>query len=211
MATFGELKTDVSKRILDPSNTAVSSSDVAASINDALRYWKYREFWFNRVSDTVTLTIEDATIPLTGNFLVATKDDGAFTIQYSDMRYPLVKITDTEYNYIFLDNGYGMPDVYARVGQEFKLYPIPDRAYTLRRDYLKDYDDLVSDSDTNDFTVYAGRLLMLWSCANVIAEFRRDMDMEAYFRTAARDEFNQLIMMTTQSNASGKLTIDSYL
>ena len=211
MATFGELQTSVSARILDASQTAVSSSSVAASINNSIRYWKYKRFWFNQVSDTSTMTLEDATIPLPSDFLVPTKDNGAFVIEYSDMRYPLCKISDNEYNGLFLDNGYGLPSAYARIGQSYEVYPIPDRAYTIRREYLKDYAVLSSSSDTNDFTNYADRLLMLWSCADLSAEFRRDLEMENYFRNAARDEYNLLQMMTQKSNGTGSLEISTYL
>lgn len=211
MATFGEIQTNVSKRLLDASNTSVSSSDVAASINNSIRYWKYRNFWFNQISDTVTLTATDGTIPLTGSYLMPLHDDGGFVIEYSNMRYPLTKISDQQYNSIFLDNGYGLPSVYARIGQSYEVYPLPDLAYTCRREYLKEYTALVNSSDTNDFTNYADRLIMLWSCADLVFEIRRDSDAETYFRSAAKDEYNLLQLMTEKSNSTGEIQISSFL
>lgn len=211
MATFGELQSSVSSRILDGSNTAVSASNVAASINNSIRYWKYKRFWFNQVSDTVTMTLNDATIPLTGDFLVPLYDDGGFVLEDNGIRYPLEKISDAQYNRIFTDDCIGLPNCYARLGQSYEVYPIPDSAYVMRREYLKEYADLVNSSDTNDFTNYADRLILLWTCADVSAEYRRDLEMENYFRNAARDEYMTLTMMTNKSNGSGKLTLNTYL
>jgi hypothetical protein len=212
MSTFGEMQSYVSKRLLDPNNISVSSSDVAQAINDAISYWKFRRFWFNEVSDTATMTAQDPSFPYPSDFLVpATKDDG-FNIHYSAMRYPLAKITQQQYDGLFLTNGYGIPRWYARIGnEEYKCYPIPDQAYTVGRHYLKDYDALVNTSDTNDFTENADRLINLWALANLSAELRQDDKMEAYYRQAANDEYRNLRVMTNKANGTGKLTIYSNL
>lgn len=211
MATFGEIQTQVSKRLLDPNNVAISSSDVAASINDAIRYWKFRRFWFNEVFDSVTLTENVGTVPMTGSILVPSTDNGGFVIEYSDMRYPLRKVLQQEYDTVWLENGYGLPYLYARVGRDYEVYPLPDRAYTLKRHYLKEYTDLSIPNDTNDFTDYASRLIMLWAAANLSGELRQDEKMEEYFRNAANDEYRQLQVMTDKSNGSGKVSIYSTL
>lgn len=211
MATFGDIQLAVSKRLLDPSNQAVSLSDVASSINDAIRYWKFRRFWFNEVYDSVTLTYQVGTIPMTGDILVPSLQDDGFAIEYSSIRYPLAKVNQQDYDAVFEENGYGLPYLYARVGQDFEVYPLPDRAYTLKRHYLKEYAPLVIPADTNDFTDFADRLIMLWSCANLTAEFRQDDKMETYYRSAAKDEYNQLGVMTRKSNSSGRLKTSSLI
>lgn len=211
MATFAELQSAVSERLLDPSGTAVSPANVAASINDSIAYWKFRRFWFNEGVFTSTLTQQDPILPLPSDFLVPAFDDGAVTIEYSAMRYPLNKISNQTFNQVFLTNGYGLPVSYARVGNGYRVYFIPDRNYDFLLYYLKDYVPLVANGDTNDFTDNAARLLTLWSCANCIAEFREDEKMEAYFRKAANDEALNLGRMTNKSNSTGKLAINSVL
>ena len=207
MSTFAELKTYVARRLLDPNNTAISSADVGSSINDAIRYWKYREFWFNTSVNTGTLTLQDGTITLPNDFLVPATNSGAFHIEYSSQRYPLCKVDSEGYNNMWRGNGYGLPKYYALVGGSYEVYPLPDRAYTILTSYLKDYTDLSSDGDTNDFTIYAPRLISLWALANLIAELRQDEKMETYFRQACMDEYRQLTVMTDKSEASGSLTI----
>lgn len=207
MGTFAQIRSSISGRLLDPSNTSVSSADVSAAINDAIRYWKSTEFWFNSAVSTQTLTTDDGTIPLPSDFYVPATQTGAFIIEYSDQRYILRKVSKMEYNATWMGNGNGLPQIYARVGQNFECYPLPDRAYTINEYYLKDYDDLVNDSDTNDFTINAPRLITLWSTANLISEFRQDEKMESYFRNAAMDESEQLAMVSREQNASGNLVI----
>jgi hypothetical protein len=211
MATFQQIQQSVSKRLLDANNTAISVADVAASINDAIRYWKTRRFWFNEEYYTGTLVAQDATIPLPSDFLVTATDYDGFVIHYSSMRYPLTKITQQQYDGIFLDNGFGLPYCYARMGQDYQVYFSPDRDYEFVAHYLKDYVDLVDPNETNDFTDYADRLITLWTCANMSAEFRQDDKMEGYYRKAAEDEYRQLGVRTAKSNASGRLTIRSTL
>lgn len=207
MATFADLQTKVSSRLLDPNGQAVSSADVAAAINDSISYWKYRAFWFNTVYDSGTMTLQDGTIPLPSDFLCPATDDGAFQIEYSEQRFILCKLNSEQYNAKYRGNGYGRPQFYARIGQSYEVYPLPDRAYTIKRSYLKDYAALSNGTDTNDFTTNAGRLIVLWSVANLIAELRQDEKMESYFRNAAEDQYRQLTVMTDKSDGTGSLEV----
>lgn len=106
MATFGSIQSMVSKRLLDPNYQAVAQSDVAQAINDAISYWKFRRFWFNEFMDTVTLTPQDGVITNMPDFLVNVTDDDGFNIEYSNVRYPLRKITQQQYDNMYLSNGY---------------------------------------------------------------------------------------------------------
>lgn len=212
MATLLEMRVYISKRLIDVNNVAVSTSDVDGAINDAIKYWKFRRFWFNEAYDTATLTAQDPSFPYPDDFLVPALDDDGFNIQYSAMRYPLMKISEAQYDGLFLSNGYGIPRWYARMGDdEYKCYPIPDQAYTVGRHYLRNYDALSADGDTNDFTDNADRLIELWSLANLSGELRQDDKMEAYYRQASADEYRNLRVMSDKVNGTGKLTLQSKL
>lgn len=219
---FGDMTAYVSKRLIDPSNAAVSESDVQQGINQSIAYWKFRRFWFNEVKDQVTVLEHDPTIPVIGDgILVPSTDYDGFYIQYGGVRYPLVKITQQEYDNLYLTNGYGMPLWYSRIGSgenadplvddQYQCYPIPDRDYDLGRHYLKDYDDLAADADENDFTVNASRLIMLWALANLTTELRQDVTMGNYYRDATTNEYRNLRVLTNKKNATGHLTLYSGL
>ena len=68
MATFGEMQSAVSKRLLDSANLAASALDVASALNDAVRYWKNTRLWFNEGVSSQTMVANDATIPLPSLF-----------------------------------------------------------------------------------------------------------------------------------------------
>lgn len=211
MATFGAIQTAVSSRLLDPDNTAVSAADVAASINDAVRYWKFKRFWFNEGYSQTTTVPQTGPFPLPTDFLVPATDNDGFNIEYSSMRYPLKKLVQMQYDNIYLTSGYGLPRMYARVGQDYVLYPLPDRAYDINCHYLRDYADMIGPNDTNDFTDNAERLLTLWACADLVFEIRRDQEAEMKFRDRAMKEYAELQNMTRKSNASGSLVLSSTL
>ena len=212
MATFGAMVTYVSKRVIDPSNTAIAASDVQDAINDSIAYWKFRRFWFNEVADTATLTQQSAAFPYPSNFLMPATDDDGFNVEYGGVRYPLVKVTQQVYDSLYLANGYGLPRWYARIGnEEYQCYPIPNFAYTVNRHYLSDYPALVNPTDTNDFTNYASRLIELWALGNLVTELRQDSTMGDYYRAASQNEYRNLRVRTDKENGTGKLTIYSQL
>lgn len=211
MATFGSIKTDVSEMLLDPSNTAVSESVVANAINQAIAYWKFRRFWFNTVNDSATLTAESPVIPLPSDFLVELPMNDGFVIEYSSMRYPLIKKNPRDYDEIYLSNGFGLPRIYTQKSGVYYCYFIPDQNYTIRRWYLKDYSSLSSDSDTNDFTDYASQLITYWALSKLYAERRQDDKMEAYYSARAQDEYKNLQVRSEKANGTGHITIHSFL
>jgi len=211
MATFGDMQTYVSARLLDPNNTAVPSSSVAAALNDALRYWKIRRFWFNTASQDLTLTQGDPLIPLPSDFLVEMPMNDGFVIAYGSMRYPLIKRNPRDYDNVYLEDGNGLPYIYTVKAGDYFCYFIPDQNYTIRVYYLKQYDDLVGTDDTNEFTENANRLLELWALANLSAELRQDDKMEAYYRNAAQDEYKNLGVFNAKVNSPGHATLHSYL
>lgn len=211
MATFGEINTWVSKRLQDPNNTAVSSSDVGEMINQAVKYWKNERFYFNEETGTVTILKSNAQIPLPPDWLVPAIDD-AFVIEYSGIRYPLKKVSESQYNAMYLSNGIGQPFWFAKLANSgYQVYPIPDRDYTLRYFMVRDYADLVNNSDSNDFTTEAEFLTKYTALAYGSRDFRQDSEMYNSFMQQAMMEEENLLVTTRKDNATGSLTISSTL
>jgi len=213
MATFAQMKTWVSKRLQDPNNTAVSSTDVGDMINAALSYWKNERFYFNEIQTDppLSLTQSNPVITLPTDWLCPSIDD-TFVIQYSGIRYPLKKISETMYNAFYLSNGVGQPWYFAKLATGgYQVYPIPDRDYDLIAYYIKDYVDFSGDSDTNDFSEKATNLLQYTAAAYGSRDFRQDMAMYQAFWNQALIEENNLLATTRKANATGSVTIFSML
>lgn len=205
------MRTWVSKRLLDPSFTSVSSDDVGEMINQAIVYWKRRRFWFNEITITDTLTESDNSIPLPDDWLCPSIDD-TFVIEYSGIRYPLKKVSESMYNAMYLSNGIGQPFWFSRQADtEYKVYPIPDRDYTLRMFYLRDYDDLSADADTSVWTEEAQDLIKYTAAAYGQRDFRQDAMMYQTFWDQAKAEYQNLLVQTRKDNATGSLTLSSIL
>ena len=211
MATFAQMKTWVSKRLQDPNNTSVSSADVGDMLNQALRFWSNTRFTFNEKTDTAILTEGNPSITLPAEWFLPSIDD-AFVIEYSGIRYPLRKINVTMYNAFYLSNGVGQPWYFTReANEEYQVYPIPDRDYTIRRFYLKKYADFSADADENDFSINAPELLQYSAAAYGSRDFRQDKEMYDSFWSQAELEKKNLLVNAQKANATGAVTIYSML
>ncbi|MDP9195210.1 MAG: hypothetical protein M3O22_00300 [Pseudomonadota bacterium] len=210
MPTFASLKTSAAKRLMDDSNTAVSASDVGDSVNAAIRFWKQKRFWFNQATATPTLTEDDPDITgMPSAFLYELSQNG-FVIEYASSRYPLVKVDNN-----FFDakdsEGVGLPAIYTYRNGGYQVCPYPDQAYTLKLYYIKDYSDLSGDSDTNDFTAYADRLVLYEALSRLHGELRQDEKMEAYYSARAAAEYQNLQTRTAMLIGTGTLSVDTIL
>ena len=223
-ATFGQLQTRVAARLIDPSNVAVSSSNVAQAINDAVSFWKTRKFWFNNKLITLTLDLGDpfilgygnsnATYPnapvLPSNFLFEDEKDG-FVIQYNNQNYPLDKVHPREYDNSFLSNGNGLPFIYTWRNGNYEIYWLPQLAYTMQVNFYADYPDLVNPNDTNDFTTYADKLIEYDAISRLLSDLRLDDDRAAKFAARAETENINLKSRSRKQNATGRLVVDTIL
>lgn len=205
MATFGELKQQASDRLKDANNTAVSASTVGSSLNTAIKYWKSREFWFNQSSTTVTTTIDDPVIS-TGTLLFLQPSFG-LRLTNSDMYRNLAFLSPDEYNNMFI-TGSGIPYAYTWMNGVYYLYFTPDGTYTILVSGLKDYADLVNDSDTNDFTTYADQLILYDALSRLTAELRTDPTVSDYYTKRSKDEAANLFSRTNDTVSTGRLSLD---
>lgn len=210
MATFGEMKTKVAKRLQDTQGTAVSTSDVADAINNALRFWKKQKLWFNESSTTISLTINNPLISgLPTDFQFELPENG-FVIVKSQIRYTLKKTPPVQYDFEDIE-GNGVPEIYTWKAGSFYVYPYPQEAYTTKVYYIKEYSDLSADSDTNDFTVNADQLIMYDALSRLHGELRQDEKMEAYYSARAQEEFSNLSSFGKRKSGNGQLTIETIL
>ena len=214
MATLGALITAVSKRLLDTSNTIVSTADIADNINAAIAYYKFYRFWFNENESTITLSEGVGDITLPSDFLIDLPNNEAFTIVENGVRYPLAKLDSAMFNQ---ENsaGEGMPYCYTFRDNSYECYYLPDQDYTAECRYLKEYDAFQTDgtenSLSNDFTTYADRLIMYNALSRLHGELRQDEKMETYYSTRAADELKNLQRRTQMQVASGSLTVESII
>lgn len=212
MPTFGTLKTTVSRKLLDPNNTAVSASDVGTAVNDSINYWKFRRYWFNESSATATMTsqVSDITSLLPSDFLVELPENG-FTIPFDNITYELDKVSPQEFDRESITNGYGLPYIYTWRAGVYSVYWVPQQAYSLNIYYLKDYVPLVNASDTNDFTTYADQLITYETLGRLMGEDRQDLEMNNTYSAKADREYRSLTQRAFKQTGSGSLAVETIL
>ena len=97
MSTLGELITAISNRLLDQNGVAVSSSSITEAINDSIKYYKHKTFYFNQEFTTFTVASGSSTLAsFPTDFLAFGK--GGMAIQYSQQKWPLRVVTPSEFD-----------------------------------------------------------------------------------------------------------------
>jgi hypothetical protein len=188
----------------------VSLANVTDAINQSLRYYKYRRFWFNDAEQDITLTQGNPVVPnIPSNFLQELPE-GGLTIAYSTVFYPLEKRTSEVFDNENVQ-GLGLPYCYVYRAQQFEVYFYPNIAYTLKLRYLKDYSDLAASSDTNDFLTYADMMIYYNALSRIYAEFREDSEMETYYTARAENEMNNVMLRSSHLVGTGSLVLNSHL
>lgn len=207
MSTFGELKVAVSKRVIDPSNTAISASDVGDAINSAVAFYAKKDPWFVEGSGTVTLTVNSPTITgIPSDFEFENQSSG-IVISYNDAKYPLAKITPEAFDN--MDTGsQGIPTFYTYRADVYSCYPYPDYAYTATTYYKKKFTALSNADDINDFTTEEPNLIIYDALARLYAEFRQDFETAKEFEEKRDKEWLNLLALTNKKRATGSLMID---
>lgn len=212
MPTFGQIKAIVSRKLLDPDHTAVSESEVGDTVNNALQYWKFQRFWFNEAADTVTLPegTTDITSLLPDDFLFEFPENG-FVIPYNQITYAIDKVTPQIFDAVSIQNAEGIPYIYTFRNQHYQIYFAPQIDYTLNIYYIRDYDDLSSDSNTNAFTDNAAQLLIYETLGRLTGEDRQDLQMNNTYLAKADREAKNLKQRTFKQTGSGSLVVQTII
>lgn len=215
MATFGELQVKASARLKDVNNTAVSASDVADVINDAIAQWKLKRFWFNEFEETVTLVQNDPILPALPNGVIPLEifqEDG-IVINYAQSRWPVRKISGSEYDDMNVQ-GRGIPYAFTQRDDEVELYWYPDAAYSAVVRGLKDYTRFATNGTqnnlSNDFTINAPDLILYETLARLFGEFRQDTKMENYYAARATNQYWNLQRRTRKALKTGRMRVEGF-
>lgn len=152
MATLLEIREDIA----DDLNRSDLTVQIDAAINRAINYYSKKRFWFNEDTMTFPTVASQKSYDMSANdiqqlFLVqATVNSTKFVLVPKP--YTFVAGADT-------GNFTGYPEYWAWFANSIWLYPTPNDAYTITLSYQKIYEDLIDDTDENDFTNNAYALI----------------------------------------------------
>jgi hypothetical protein len=200
MVDFGTLTSRIASKLDDN----YLNSEIEDQINISITEFQQRHFWFNEAFASITLVVGSPSLPgLPADFLFELPN-GGLTINYSNARFPLKKVTPIEYD---KNNrqGQGRPWMYVVRNQGIEVYFYPDLDYDLELRYIKSYPTLVNPTDTNDWLNNAERLIEYRTLADMYMDYRKDDRSFATFDARADRELSNLKRENNRRLASHSL------
>lgn len=210
MPTFLELRKKISRKLIDPNNTAISDEDVGDAVLDAINFWKFQRYWFNEAKATTTLVVNQALIEGLPDLVLYELENNGLVIPYNNLSYTIYKKPPEIYDRVSV-NGVGLPYIYTWRAGSYYIYFLPNLAYTLNFYYVKDYIDLSNDTDTNDWTTNAYRLIYYDALSRLSGEDRQDSERGGIYWQKANLESENLKKRSTALAGTGQLTVDTIL
>lgn len=152
MATFKDLQDRIA---LDYLNRMTLMPEVKRAINNSIKTYEARRYWFNEAQTAMATTSGQLYMSVPSDFLILDRLEARIGGSLSTLR-------ETDFHSIRdLNAGEatGSPCEYAYHGDRFELYPIPDAIYTVNVYYIKSLPALTADSDSNVWTNEAANLI----------------------------------------------------
>lgn len=212
MADLQTIRANVSVKLQDRDNNSpqTTAALVDSEINRSIRYYQNYRFWFNERKADITLTTGSQDVPSIPSDVIAELEVNGLLLIDDQVKIDLQKLAPDDF-FQRDDDQTGRPYFYTYVDGGYKLFPTPSEAYPLQFRYLKKYDALVADSDTNDFTENAEDLIMLHTLKNMYAENKQDPQLAGYYNSLEDNELKALRARSDSRLSTGILQAHSIL
>lgn len=196
MTTFALLKSAVA----DDLERSDLTSQIGTEINNAIKEYARRRFWFNQ-SRTLTFstvasqefygTSDNTSIPYLTVIDLVVLTDGS-------NKYPLFRTDNDDMEMMLTPTtANNRPTNFARVVNEIRLYPVPDAAYSIRINGLVRPADLSADGDTNIFVTEAFDVIRHSARRRVMSNTLKDYDGAGVAAEAERSAYESLLSEST--------------
>jgi hypothetical protein len=203
VATYGQLQSIIKDRL----NEDYLDSQIASAINSSIDFFEQEHMWFNEGVANIILNTGDPVIPnIPADFNYEVRN-GGLQIVDNNNHFPLRRINNVEYDSINNQSS-GRPYVYVQKNNQILLYSFPDQNYPLELYYVKTYADLVNESDTNDWTVNAARLIEAKTIEDIWLNQRKDIERWRFFMAKTAEEFKRIQRQNKQRIITNKLIVE---
>lgn len=207
MSTLAQLRS----RIADDLNRTDLNTQIDTAINRAIEYYNNREdFWFSETTATFSTVANQEEYGVSDGIPDDIADIDRLELILTSTNKPEIFASTFEWlKDVNVGQGTGQPTDYAFYQSKIYLYLIPNQVYTIKMYYKKTYDELVSDSETNDYTVYARDLIEARASYWLYSRVLKDAESAAMSKTEENDALNALrnrsakmVMTTNQIQAT---------
>lgn len=143
-------------RINDELGIPVIAPRIPNAIQAALRFYEAERFWFTEGESTASTVVGQQNYAVPTDYL----EGDMMTVTDDDLRYRLKRRPWTWYRAKLIDPDFkARPDDWAYYADQFWLYPIPDKVYTLTLSYLQRLTVPTSYTDTTDWFTHGEELI----------------------------------------------------
>lgn len=199
MGTYGSIVSDI---ISETGRGDVSvTSNVEQAVLAAIDYYETQRFWFNEGSTTITTSSSLAYYAWPTDMLEIDS-----VVAYSNgTRYELDPWIYADMNSVDTGQDFSMPVAYSMFNQMFRLYPCPNKTYTMVVDYQKRLSTLSASTDSNAWTNTAAPLIKARAKASLAANRWKDFDAAASWHQVEENELERLRLQTEKLLGTGKI------
>jgi hypothetical protein len=212
MGTLGTVATAISRRLLDENQTAVTAVEVREAINEAVRKWQAKSFWFNRTEAPISIAQGDVFVSLPADYFTVVPRN-PFTILFSGFTYQVKKYSAVRFDAIDSTSITGRPLRFTERDGYLEFSPAANQAYTGTLYYMRNYSALATDGSTdgatNDFITNAEMLIRSEALTQIHGELRQDEKMESRYADRTALEYAVLRTKTAMMYKTGTLTVES--
>ena len=198
MATLASIR----NQLLDElARTGQLTAQAHTYINQAIKHYKKKTFYFNEKRATMTSTAGQEYYNLTADFATMYN----LTININTNNYPLRPKTFQKMDelYISAENYTGYPQDYAIFNYQLRLQPVPSGAYKLTMAYKREAEQLSSTSSTNVLIENADDLIIARAGALMSLKILQDQKRSQEFRATENDALQMLESNTSEYQMTG--------
>lgn len=211
MATFGAVKTAIARRLLDEDNAAVTDVEIGEAVNEAIKTWKTKRFWFNTTDFALAIAAGDMSLTLPADFLIDIPRN-AVTVNENGSIRQVKKKSPTVFDGYANDQTTGLPLIYTNRDGVLEIYPTANIDYAGKLYYLREYTEFLTDGtqddETNDFLDEGRQLIQNEALANIHGELRQDEKMEDRYMKRTQAAYKTLKTRTNSLLRTGTLTVE---
>ena len=200
MATYGETVTLIISE-LARSDTSITDF-VQRQVLSAVDFYSTQRTWFNEAHATLTTSSSLATYALPTDCL----EIDSVTYTYNGTRYEIDPQNYAVMNERDPGTVFSMPCEYAMFAETLRLYPVPNRTYTIAIAYQKRLATLSASTDTNGWLTH-GEELIRARAEKVICALRfRDFDGARIAEEAEIRALARLVAQTEKLLSTGRIS-----
>jgi hypothetical protein len=202
VATYGDLQAELA----DELNRSDLTSQIAKSIQEAIRQLERNRFYFNEQIATTETVIGQDYYPMPDDFLY----DDVLSITFNNSTVPMQRRTKAFMEDYYDATDTGVPRDYDLYTNQIRVAPVPDDEYTLTLSYVKRLAELASAGDTNAWITDAYDLLKASAKQYLYFHYLRNYDHAQALGGVVSNAYSLLRGETERRILTGRVRATSF-